>query len=50
MAFGPVGKIRANCMKNIQKNSLFGTYNPYKPITFKTVKVKKSLTPKIKWK
>ena len=48
MAFGPVGKIRANCMKNIRRNSSFSTY---KPFAFSTVKVKKtSTTPKIKWK
>ena len=51
MAFGPVGKIRANCMRNIRKNSSFGTYNPYQVVTFKPVKVKKTnSTPKIKWK
>lgn len=48
MAFGPVGKIRANCMKNIRRNSPLSTYRPY---SFNTVKVKKtSTTPKIKWK
>lgn len=48
MAFGPVGKIRANCMKNIRKSSSYSTYKPY---SFGTTKVKRtSTTPKIKWK
>lgn len=47
MAFGPVGKIRANCMRNIRKNSSFGNYNPYQMVTFNK---KTNSTPKIKWK